>query len=155
MSSGYGACVITCSLYPCICVAWVLQCTIVFENGRSICFFFRSSFSSNSNGVLSSVSGKRAIFRVFFHIHQEVGVFISCFRVLPGRLDTVHLGLLHHPVCPEYGQSSEYHGTFFGRIKMGLQQSKLLDLRCSLGHTVFELDSLRTPGAQYASLPLR
>ena len=34
---------------------------------------------------------------------------------------------------------------------MDLQQSKLLDLHRNLGHTVFELKSLRTPGAQYAS----
>ena len=150
-----GACVITCSLYPCICIAWVLQCTIVFENGRSTCFFFNSSFSSNSTRFFLVLVGKRAIFRVFFHIHQEVGVFISCFRMLPGWLNTVHLRLLHRLDCPENGQSSEYHGNIFGRIKMGLQQSKLLDLRHSLGHTVFELESLHTPGARYASLLLR
>ena len=51
-------CVITCSLYPCICVAWVLQCTIVFENGRSTCFFFSSSFSSNSTGFFPVLVGK-------------------------------------------------------------------------------------------------
>ena len=47
-----------CSLYPCICISRVLQCTIVFENSRSTCFFFNNSFSSKSIGFLPVLVGK-------------------------------------------------------------------------------------------------
>ena len=59
------------------------------------------------------------------------------------------------PALPRIWSEFRVSRDISGRIKMGLQQPKLLDLCRSLGHTVFELKSLRTPGARNASPLLR
>ena len=82
---------------------------VVIDSG-SVLYPYRGDFKMR---LLNSKDVKERSLQLM-GFDKEVGVFISCFRVLPCRLDTVHFGLLHHLDCPEYGRSSEYHRTPLG-----------------------------------------